>query len=156
MIIVSFLPILAAGIASMLVTWLWYNPRLFGGIWMRLENFTPEMVERGRKRMPLMVVVGLLASMLVAWVMSYIGILLGVYDWLGAVELGFWCWLGFAAPPMLGMVLWEQKPIRLYLIIALNWLVAFVVIALILVYGSQLVQGGSYGSAADSGYSVSE
>jgi Protein of unknown function (DUF1761) len=103
MILVSFLPILAAGIASMLVTWLWYHPKVFGSVWMRLENFTPEMVERGRKRMPLMAFIGLIASMLVAWVMSYVGILLGVYDWFGAIELGFWCWLGFAAPPMLGM-----------------------------------------------------
>ena len=156
MILVAFLPILAAGIASMLVTWLWYHPRLFGSMWMRLENFTPEMVERGKKRMPLMAIIGLLASMLVAWVMSYVGILLGVYDWFGAIELGFWCWLGFAAPPMLGMVLWEQKPVRLYLIVALNWLVAFIVMALILVLGSQLISGGSYQGVDTSGYPAAE
>jgi len=156
MIVVSFLPILAAGIASVLVSWAWYSPMLFGRVWMRLENFTPEMVERAKGRALLMAAVGLLASMLVAWVMSYVGILLGVYDWLGAVELGFWCWLGFAAPPMLGMVLWEQKPVRLYLIIALNWLVAFIVMALILMLGSQLISGGSYDTSGDAAYSAGE
>jgi len=156
MIVVSFLVILAAGIASVLVGWLWYHPRFCGSLWMRLENFTPEMVERGKKRMPLNAIVALLASMLVAWVMSYVGILLGVYDWLGAVELGFWCWLGFAAPPMLGMVLWEQKPVRLYLIVALNWLVSFIVIAMVLLVGSQLVSSSSYGVTPDSGYTASE
>lgn len=148
MLTISVLPILAAAIASVLLGWVWYHPRVFGGVWMRMTNMTPEMAERGKKRMLLSALVAALAAMLAAWVMSYIGILLGVYDWLGAVELGFWCWLGFTAPPMLGMVLWEMKPIRYYLIVAGYWLVAFIIMALILVFGSQLLY--PYG-ASDTG-----
>ena len=155
MITVGFLPILASGIASVLLGWIWYHPKVFGGTWMRIANITPEMAERGKKRMPLSAVVALIASMLIAWVMSYVGILLGVFDWFGAIELGFWCWLGFTAPPMLGMVLWEQKPIRYYLIVSLFWLLSFIVTALILVLGSQLMTGTQYGTI-DTGYPVSE
>lgn len=129
---VTFWPILAAGVASVLIGWVWYHPKVFGAAWMRLANVTPEMAERGKERMPFYVIFALLASMLVAYVMNYFGIAWGVYDWIGAIELGFWCWLGFVAPTMLGMVLWEQKPFRLYLINALYWLVAFVAMALIL------------------------
>jgi hypothetical protein len=96
-------------------------------------------VERGKKHMWLMAVLGLLASMLAAYVMSYFGIAWQVYDWVGAVNLGLWCWVGFAAPVMLGQVLWEQKPVRLYLINACYWLVSFVVMALILLYTSALI-----------------
>lgn len=122
---------------------------------MRIVNITPEMAERGKKRMPLSAVIALIAAMLVAWVMSYVGILLGIFDWFGAVELGFWCWIGFTAPPMLGMVLWEQRPIRYYLIVSLYWLVAFIVMALILLFGSQIENTAQYGSA-DSGYPASQ
>lgn len=101
---------------------------------MRMANITPEMAERGKKRMPLMAFFGLLAAMVAAYVMNYFGIAWGVYDWVGAVELGFWCWLGFAAPPMLGMVLWEQKPLKAYLIVSLYWLVAFIAMAIVLLF----------------------
>jgi len=124
---------------------------------MRFSSITPEMVERGKKRMPLTMVLALLASMLAAYVMSYFGIAWGVYDWIGAIELGFWCWIGFAAPALLGSVLWEQKPFRLYLINSLYWLVPLVVMAIILVSGSQITNGSFSSFSAGSGsYSGSQ
>ena len=148
--IAGFWEILVAGIASIILGWAWYSPALFGGAWNRMSGMTPEMMEKGKRRMPLNVSLALLASMLVAWVMSYIGVLLGVYDWFGALELGFWCWLGFVAPTMLGMVLWEQKPFRYYAIVAGYWLVSFVVMALILVGGAHafFLGGQDAGTAA--------
>ena len=135
---VTFLPILAAGIAAAIIGWIWYHPRVFGGVWMRLSGITPEMIERNKSRMPIYAFVALLAAMLVAYVMNFFGIAWNVTDASGAAELGFWCWAGFAAPPMLGMVLWEGKALRTYAIVAGYWLVTFIVIAEILLYGSTL------------------
>jgi len=149
--VVAFIPILLAGIASSLIGWLWYSPSFFGGVWMRLSNLSPEQIERGKRRMWVMAVLGILASMLVAYVMDYFGIAWQVYDWSGALQLGFWCWIGFCAPTMLGQVLWEQKPIRLYLINALYWLVSFLVMALILLYTSTLFVQSSYTTDDGSG-----
>jgi len=129
---VTFLPILAAGIASMVIGFIWFHPKVFGGAWMRLANVSPEAAERGKRRMPIMAFFGLLASMLVAYVMNYFGIAWGVYDWIGALELGFWCWAGFVAPTMVGMVLWEQKSLKLYFITSIYWLVSFMVMGVIL------------------------
>jgi hypothetical protein len=106
-----------------------------------MVNLTPEQAERGKKRMPLMAFFGLLSAMLVAYVMTYVDAAWGFYDWSGAIELGFWCWAGFTAPTMLGMVLWEQKPFKLYLINALYWLVAMLVMAQIIVFSSALAAG---------------
>lgn len=131
---VAFLPILFAGIISVVIGFIWYHPRVFGGFWVRMTNLTPEMVEHGKKNMPLMAFFGFLASMLIAYVMNYFGIAWGVYDVVGALELGIWCWVGFVAPTMLGTVLWEQKPFTLYLINALYWLVSFVAMAVVLLF----------------------
>ncbi len=148
---VTFWPILAAGVASVLIGWVWYHPRVFGSAWMRMTNITPEMAERGKKRMPLYAFIALLASMLAAWAMNYVGIAFGIYDWIGATfELALWSWLGFVVPTMLGMVLWEQKPIKLYLINVFYWLVSFVVMAIILVIGSQVGGGALYGVEGNS------
>ena len=131
---VAFLPILAAGLTSIIIAIAWYHPRVFGGVWTRLSNLSPEAVEGGKKRMPMVLPVALVASMLAAYVMNHFGIAWGVYDIVGAIELGFWCWLGFVAPPMLGIVLWEQKSVKLYLINAGYWLVSFIAMAVVLLF----------------------
>jgi hypothetical protein len=128
---VTFLPILVAGIATVLLGMLWYNSKIFGNVWMRAANIQPS--ERGRKMMPVSAFFAFLAAMFVAYVMNHFGIAWGVFDWIGAVELAFWCWAGFVAPTMLGMVLWEQRPIKYYAIVSGFWLVAFIVMAVILV-----------------------
>ena len=115
------------------------------------------MAERGKKRMPLLALVGLLAAALVAYVMSYVSAAWGFYDWQGALQLGFWCWAGFVAPTMLGMVLWEQKPFKLYLINVLYWLVAMLVIAQIIVFVDGFIYAsGYYDAGLDTGEYVGE
>lgn len=131
---VTFFPILFAGIVSTLIAFAWYHPRVFGGAWARMTNLSPEQVERGKKRMTTTVPVALLASMFIAYVMNYFGIAWGVFDVISAVELGFWCWAGFVAPVMLGSVLWDQKPFRLFLINAGYWLVSLIAMAITILW----------------------
>ncbi len=128
----SWWVILFAGVASLIIGFGWFHPKVFGATYMRLAGISPEMAERAKRRMPFMALIALLANMLIAYVMAFMLPILVYPDWIGAFELGFWCWLGFVAPTMLGMVLWEHKSFKLYLIISLHWLVAFIAMALIL------------------------
>lgn len=128
---VTFLPILAAGIANLVLGMIWYNPKVFGNAWMAAGNIQPS--ERGKKLMPIMAIIGTLAAMLIAYVMNHFGIAWGVFDVISAIELGFWCWVGFVAPVLLGSILWEMKPFRYYAINAGFWLVSFIVMAIVLV-----------------------
>ncbi|MEK7098649.1 MAG: DUF1761 domain-containing protein [Patescibacteria group bacterium] len=130
---VTLWPILAAGILNVVLGMIWYHPKVFGTAWMASAGITPEKAEAGKKKMPIMAFLAFLAAMVVAYVMNYFGIAWGVFDWIGAVELGFWCWIGFTAPTMLGMVLWEGKPVKYYAIVAGFWLVSFVAMAVVLV-----------------------
>ena len=130
---VTFFPILVAGIVAMVIAFGWYHPRVFGSAWMRMVSITPESVEHGKKRMPLIALIAIVANMLIAYVMNHFGAAWGVFDIIGAIELGFWSWVGFVAPTMLGIVLWEHKSFKLYLINVLYWLVAFVAMAITLV-----------------------
>jgi hypothetical protein len=144
MITVTFLPILFSGVVSVIIGALWYSPFLFGRAWVRLNNLTPEQIEKGKSRMPIFSLLALIANMLVAYVMVYFAAAWGVYDWVRAVELGFWAWVGFVVPPMLGMVLWDHRPITLYLINVFYWLVVFVAVALIITYGEPSTVGALY------------
>lgn len=129
----SFISVLVAAIVSVAIAFLWYHEKVFGTTFMRYMNLTPEQSARGKKRMLLSTLFAFLSSVVAAYVLFYFGRAWMVSDWVGAVELGIWVWLGFVAPPMLGMVLWEMKPIRYYAIVAGYWLVAFVAMAVVLV-----------------------
>lgn len=130
---ISFLPILFAGIVSAVIGFVWYHPRVFGTAWMRYSGITPETLERGKKKMPAMALIALLASILSAFVLNKFGISQGVFDVSGAIGLALISWLGFIAPVLLGTVLWEQKPLAYYLINAFYWLVALIAMSAVLV-----------------------
>lgn len=129
----TLLPILVAGFVSAIIGFAWYHPRIFGSTWMRLSGITPETVERGKRRMPLMSFIAFLASVLAAFVMNRLIVATGVYGVAGAVKLALMLWAGFVAPALLGIVLWEQKPVKLYLINALYWLATLVAMSAVLV-----------------------
>lgn len=103
-----------------------------------------------------MALLGLLASMLVACAMAYFGMAWQVYDSAGALQLGFFCWIGFCAPTLLGQVLWDQKPVRLYLINAFYWLVSFFVMALVLLYTATPFVQSPYSTVNTGSYVGSE
>lgn len=130
---VPVIPIIISAAASVLIGWIWYHPRVFGTAWMRMSGITPDVAERGKRRMPMTVATAFIANMVIAWVMFNVGLALGIYDLVGAVvDLALWLWLGFVATTMLGSVLWDQKPVSLYLINAGYWLVSFAATAVIL------------------------
>lgn len=129
----NLLPIISAGIVSALIGFAWYHPKVFGTAWMRLANVTPEMVENGKKKMHLLALLALLAGIVAAYVLNYFLNLSGAADFAGAIKIAALAWAGFVAPALLGMVLWEQKPISLYLINSIYWLVALLSMSVILI-----------------------
>jgi hypothetical protein len=131
---VTLIPLLVAAIVAVILGFIWFHTKVFGAAYMRCVNLTPEQQAKGRKRMPVAVFFAFASSLLAAYVLNYFGIAWGVYDWVGAIELGIWVWLGFAAPPLLGMILWEMRPIKQYAIVGGYWLVNFIVMALVLVF----------------------
>lgn len=151
--------IVASGFVAVLLGMIWYHPKIFGSAWARLSGITPEMQERAKKRMPLMAIFGFIAALIVAYVMTYVSAAWGFYNWIGGLQLGFWCWAGFVAPTMLGMVLWEMKPFRLYLINALYWLLTLIIMAqfIVFAYGLQsMITASQQGANPDTGAYVQE
>lgn len=141
MIPVSIVPIVAAGVVSALVGWVWYHPRVFGSALKRLSGVIDDPTARP-KNIFASILVALLAGMLIAWVMTFIGnALYEFFDWVGAVELAFWIWLGFIVPTLLAAVLWEGRSFKIFLIQAFHWLITFILIALVLLYGGLYFSG---------------
>lgn len=130
---ITFWPIFVAALANLAIGYVWYNPKAFGTRWANESGVPMGDMGGGKNQMLVSMGVSGVAAMMVAYVMNHFGIAWGVFDWIGAIELGFWTWLGFVAPTMLGMVLWERKSFTYYAIVSGNWLVSFIVMAIILV-----------------------
>jgi hypothetical protein len=130
---VALWPVLAAGISNVIIGMIWYNPKVFGDVWMKLTNLSPAMMEAGKKKMPIMAFMAMLAAIVMSYVMAHFAIAWGVFDVIGAIELAFWLWVGFVVPPALGVVFWEGKSFKLFAINAGYWFVSMTVASVILV-----------------------
>jgi hypothetical protein len=129
---VNYVAVLVAGIVSMVVGALWYSPMLFGKMWMTLSGMseTDAKAMKG-KGMGQTYAAALLVQLVMAYVF-YQFLDLGA-GYAGAFQTAFWLWLGFIATVMLGTVLWERKPVQLYMLNIAYWLVNLFVMGSVLV-----------------------
>lgn len=138
---INIIAVLVAAIASFVVGMLWYSPALFGNTWIRLMGFSEEEQtsmknEPMTKKMTLafignLVMAGVLSHMLVVWSATEFAVW-GSTALTRGLSFAFWIWLALFATSMLGSVLWEKKPWKLYFINASYQLVNLLVIAAIL------------------------
>lgn len=124
----SYLAVLVAAVASFLLGWLWYSRALFGNAWVKASGFTKADMEKAKKKgMTTSMIFGLIAQFVMAWVLGGFIVTMGLSGVAGGVCAAFMAWLGFVATIGLGTVLWEGKPMRLFWINSLHWLVALLI-----------------------------
>ena len=71
-------------------------------------------------------------NLVVAFVLGHFVVRLGIGDWKGAVQLALWVWVGFQAMLLMGAVLHEKMPWKLYVIHAGDALVKTFLMTVIL------------------------
>ena len=129
--------VVVAGVASFALGWAWYGP-LFGKPWMRMvgiakpDHITPSV----KKQMMKSALGGLICALLMAYVFAHALMFANGYMNTEGVasnlQGAFWHWLGFIVPVTSGIVLWEGKPKKLWLINAGYYLVSLALMAVIL------------------------
>ncbi len=137
MVAVNYLAILVCGIVGFGLGWLWFGP-LFGKQWMALSGktmpamMTPEIKAQMNKSYA----IAFLGSLVMAYVLANALVFASTYLHTSGVSAGiaagFWNWLGFIAPVTIGMVLWEGKPWKLWVLNAGHYLVTLCVMGVIL------------------------
>ncbi len=133
---VNYLAVLAAAVASMFVGFVWYG-FLFRKTWMELMGITPESIKGSSMSANKAYAIQFVASLITACVLSQIMFLVyasspGSTPLEAGMVTGLLAWLGFAMPVTLGIVLWEGKPWKLWLINASHYLVGLVVMGVVL------------------------
>ena len=128
---INFLAVLVAAIAAIVLGFLWYGP-LFGKTWIKLMGMDKKKMDKNMKKKMtksyvILVITTLVTSYVLAHFVKYLGTTVS-----DALQTAFWIWLGFVATIQIGIVLWEGKPWKLYLINASHQLVNLAVMATIL------------------------
>ena len=129
---INYLAVLVSAIVGYGVGMLWYSV-LFGKPWAELMGFDKKKMEEMKKAgMARTYAGGFVATLVMSYVLAHIVKFAQAATITDAVMAGFWTWLGFIATVMLGTVLWEGKPVKLYLINVFHYLVVLVAMASIL------------------------
>ena len=130
--VINFVAVVAAAVASIVLGFLWYGP-LFGKQWIALMNFDKKkMSEMKNKGMGKTYAIMIIGTLVTSYVLAHFVDYLDATTVAGALTAAFWIWLGFVATVILGGVLWEGKPWKLYFLNAAYYLVNLAVMAVIL------------------------
>ena len=130
----SLIALFLAALANVIIGALWYHPNIFGSAWMRIANPSPEAAERAHSRRGAAMLIAFCSGLFSAYVLGLLLHAFAIQNVGGAIHVALTAWLGLSAPPMLGMVLWEDKPFSYYAIVSGNWLASFVVMSIIIFY----------------------
>lgn len=115
MVPVNLVAVVVAAVASMVVGMLWYGP-LFGKKWVELSGVRMSDIESKKSEMPKTYLIAFIGALVAAFVLAgFLKYAQAVTPVDGAV-VGAMAWLGFVATVSLGNVLWEGKPVSLYLL----------------------------------------
>ncbi len=124
--------VLVASIVGYIIGAGWYSPSLFGERWSRLMDFGWKKNAELKKNAPRGYVIGFIAQLVMAYVLALAVDYANATTFALGLLVGFWIWLGFFVTAMLGIVLWEGKPLELYFINIGHYLISLVVMGGIL------------------------
>ena len=119
MLRMNYLAVVVAAVAAFVASSVWYA--IFGNAWMELRGIDPATAaDMATPAWTILFVV--VQSLVVAFMLAYFVVQLGIVDWRGAVRLGALIWV-FPAMILLGSVVHENVPLMLAAIHAGDWLV---------------------------------
>jgi hypothetical protein len=123
---INYSAIIASTIVYMIIGFIWYSKWVFGKIWMKLNK------EPKKTRMFLAHFGSIVSAFVISFVMSYFIRHLHVHNFFYGALVGFSAWLGFVLTTNLAGALYAAKPVKLFLIDAGYFLIAFIVMGGIL------------------------
>lgn len=129
---VNFLAVLLAAILDMLIGMFWYSPFGFGKLWMRMIGKTEEELKETGNSAGVAYMASTLAAVVMAFVLAHVVKISGTTDYLTALQIGFWVWLGFVVAGVLPTYIYEDRKKGLFVLYIAYKLVSILVMAVLL------------------------
>ena len=110
---VNFLAVVVAAVVALVVGFIWYSPQVLGKRWMWYLGTTQAQLGNPG---PAGMAVGVVASLLNAWVLAVLSLNLGGKSITDGIMLGALAWLGFMATITAAQISFEKKPWGLWVL----------------------------------------
>lgn len=127
----NWVAIFVSALVCFFLGWAWFSPLLFMKAWMKeigMKEPSKKDRQKAMKGMWKPMLFNFLALLVTAWVLTNITQFAGAFlhkeGFTHGMITGFFVWLGFIGAPMLNIVLWEKKSLKLYAILAGHHLVS--------------------------------
>ena len=110
---VNYLAVVVAAVIAIVIGFAWYSPRVFGTRWLGYLGTTQaQLGNPGATGMA----VGVIASLVNAWVLALLSLNLGGKTITDGIMLGVLAWLGFMATITAAEISFEKRPWGLWLV----------------------------------------
>jgi len=122
----NWIALLIASVVGYIIPMIWYAPGVFGKTWQKLSGLKEMNPSIG------IVIKGFIVTLVfngvILWVIKYAG----VNTFLEGMKIGAILWVGFIATSQLDGVLYLKKPLTLYWITSIQYLVSMIIVSGIL------------------------
>jgi len=130
---INYIAVVLATLSSMVIGSIWYTPRVFGNVWMRLSGTTPSGNSKDAVRP---IVVTLIVSFITAWVLAGAAYIswqfYGGSFLVNALLTAAILWAGFTAARFITHDQFDRRPWQLTLLNSAHELVTVLVMGLII------------------------
>ena len=127
---INFLAMLVSSIVVFVLGAVWYSPLLFQKPWLRLLNINSKTVHP--KRMIILMILNFIMIMVMAFFMNVFIVEMNALTLSKGWLIGFWIGFGFIATTMMTNYMYEQRPLKLYLIDMMYHLISLALLGLII------------------------
>lgn len=122
---IDWLVVVIAAVLNMVIGYLWYSKWLFAHAYATLCKHSEKEMKPDAKTL----LMGFIASLVIAFFLSFFEAYLGVTTVTDGMFVGFLIWLGFVATTQISSVIWCKKPFKLFLINSGFRLVSYLVMS---------------------------
>lgn len=127
---INYLAILVASVVAFIASMVWYIA--FAKQWRMLsEAKSGATDDNARRPNPIMMLAEIARNLVLALVLAYLVVHLGMMSWMGALQLAFVLWIGFPILLFTGSIMRENYPWKLAAIHAGDWLLKLILLSVI-------------------------
>lgn len=114
---IKYPAVIVATLVHYILGGLWYSPLLFGNKFLQIIGWTPaKLAEIEKQSHAKELAIAFVTSVVLVYILAHFVQYTKAISAMDGIQTAFWLWLGFIATTQLATVIFEQRPLGLYLL----------------------------------------
>lgn len=114
---IKYAAVIVATLVHYILGGLWYSPLLFGNKFLQIINWSPaQLAEIESQSHAKELAIAFVTSLVLVYILAHFVQYTKATTAMAGIQTAFWLWLGFIVTTQAATVIFEQRPLGLYLI----------------------------------------